>query len=254
WVLMVWAVLIETTGDWEGMVTLGIAVLATGLALLPMAPRASRAGWAVAAAITWLAWPPIEFVDTARTVAWTGILLAGALTAYRLRHPTLTWGTLAGAGLLSFQLWFDETPALQDGEINVWLGAAVFLAATTALALAWRSEVRGEPRDPLKGRIFLALAVAAPMAFVVGAVDGFAISIGWAAVGFLLVTVGFLADLRDVRLASFGVFGLVLARVFLVDMGQLDLGLRIVTFLVVGALLLAASFLYARATGRREPG
>jgi uncharacterized membrane protein len=51
---------------------------------------------------------------------------------------------------------------------------------------------------------------------------------------------------RSVRLAGMALLGLVVLKVFAVDMRALSAGYRIISFVGVGALLLAISLLYQR--------
>jgi uncharacterized membrane protein len=48
------------------------------------------------------------------------------------------------------------------------------------------------------------------------------------------------------RLGAIALFGLAVAKVLVVDLSALDAIYRILSFLVLGAVLLVASFLYAR--------
>lgn len=52
------------------------------------------------------------------------------------------------------------------------------------------------------------------------------------------------------RLAALALFGLTVAKVFMVDLAGLDAGYRILSFLLLGSVLILASFVYAR-SGRR---
>ena len=79
------------------------------------------------------------------------------------------------------------------------------------------------------------------------------ISIAWAIYGAALVAAGFRWDKASLRWMGLGVFAITLGKVFLVDMAQLDAVYRIGSFLVLGALLVAASFLYQRSRGEAPP-
>lgn len=80
------------------------------------------------------------------------------------------------------------------------------------------------------------------------------ISIAWAVYAAALVGVGFWKDRATLRWAGLGVFALTVAKVFLVDMAELETVYRIGSFLVLGATLVGASFLYQRARRSSEPG
>ena len=79
------------------------------------------------------------------------------------------------------------------------------------------------------------------------------ISIAWAAYGAALVVAGFVRDRAGLRWAGLVVFALTLLKIFIVDMSELDTVYRIGSFLVLGVLLVAASFLYQRARAKEEP-
>jgi uncharacterized membrane protein len=73
-----------------------------------------------------------------------------------------------------------------------------------------------------------------------------AVSVAWAVYAAALVGVGFWRDRPGLRWTGLGVFALTLAKAFLVDMARLGTGYRIASFVVLGALLVGASFLYQR--------
>ena len=76
--------------------------------------------------------------------------------------------------------------------------------------------------------------------------DGWPVTVSWAVVALAAVVAGMAPSLAELRIAAFGVFGLVLVRIFFVDLADLGVVGRVVAFLVTGALLLVAAFLYAR--------
>jgi uncharacterized membrane protein len=79
------------------------------------------------------------------------------------------------------------------------------------------------------------------------------ISIAWAVYAASLVAAGFVRRSAALRWMGLAVFALTLGKVFLVDMAQLATVYRIGSFLVLGALLVAASFLYQRARKAETP-
>jgi len=68
----------------------------------------------------------------------------------------------------------------------------------------------------------------------------------WMAYGALLMIVGFLRRSAFIRWQALILIALTIAKVFAYDVEQLDKGYRIVSFMVLGALLLAISFVYQR--------
>jgi uncharacterized membrane protein len=68
----------------------------------------------------------------------------------------------------------------------------------------------------------------------------------WMAYGAMLMVVGFWRRSAFVRWQALVLIAFTIGKVFLYDVSELDRGYRIVSFIVLGALLLAISFLYQR--------
>jgi Predicted membrane protein (DUF2339) len=75
-----------------------------------------------------------------------------------------------------------------------------------------------------------------------------AVSAFWGVIGLATLYVGLTRELRTLRLAGFGLFGLALAKLFLYDLANLSSITRALSFLAVGAVLLLAGFFYQRLT------
>jgi uncharacterized membrane protein len=74
----------------------------------------------------------------------------------------------------------------------------------------------------------------------------FTFSALWMAYGAMLMVIGFLRRCAFVRWQALLLIALTIVKVFVVDVSQLDRGYRIVSFIVLGVLLLAISFVYQR--------
>ncbi len=70
------------------------------------------------------------------------------------------------------------------------------------------------------------------------------ISIFWAVYGAILMVAGFAKHLRLVRYLALGLFALLLAKVFLIDMSNVPSVYRMAAFLATGLTLLGVSYLY----------
>jgi uncharacterized membrane protein len=79
----------------------------------------------------------------------------------------------------------------------------------------------------------------------------------WMAYGAMLMVVGFWRRSALVRWQALVLIAFTIGKVFLYDVSELDRGYRIVSFIVLGALLLAISFVYQRdwlrLSGRNSP-
>jgi uncharacterized membrane protein len=77
-----------------------------------------------------------------------------------------------------------------------------------------------------------------------------ALSLFWSAYGLAAVSVGFWQRTRAVRLFAMGLLCVAITKVFLFDLGFLDTPYRIVSFFVLGVILLTVALLYTRFEGR----
>jgi uncharacterized membrane protein len=73
-----------------------------------------------------------------------------------------------------------------------------------------------------------------------------ALSMGWLVYSAVAIAMGFWRRHRSLRLAAIAMLGVTVLKVFAVDLSFLEQGYRILSFLGLGVLLLAASFLYQR--------
>jgi uncharacterized membrane protein len=72
------------------------------------------------------------------------------------------------------------------------------------------------------------------------------LSILWTLYALAAMGLGIRRNLATLRFCGLGLFGLTVAKVFLVDLAGRAAIFRILSFLVLGAVLLLASFLYSR--------
>jgi len=79
-----------------------------------------------------------------------------------------------------------------------------------------------------------------------------ALSIIWSCYAVVLLGVGFWKRLRAVRLTALGLFGLTALKLVIVDIAHIQQIYRILSFLVLGVLMIGASYLYHRIEKRLE--
>jgi uncharacterized membrane protein len=81
------------------------------------------------------------------------------------------------------------------------------------------------------------------------------LSAAWGAYGLVLVAVGIRRRYAPLRYLAIGILAVVIGKVFLVDLERLDRIYRVLSFIALGLVLLAASYLYQRfGTDPEEPG
>lgn len=206
---------------------------------------------------------------TALSVTWAAYAVAAVWGGLRFRRrwPVgvgIVVLALAAAAALIPRLGFDRTSALRP--FGVWFALGLAPAAGAA-ALAWLSRRVSETWSPgvraLLGPVPAVVFVLAVVSLEIlawgerGTLEGVeredvrfraqvALSISWAVSGAALVAVGFRRRDAALRWTGLLVFLLTVAKVFLVDLARLDLWYRVGSFLALGVLLVAASFLYQR--------
>ena len=90
----------------------------------------------------------------------------------------------------------------------------------------------------------------------VGIERDFTYSALWMAYGAMLMVIGFVRRSAFVRWQALLLIAATIAKVFIYDVSELDRGFRIVSFMILGVLLLAISFVYQRdwlQLGKRRP-
>jgi uncharacterized membrane protein len=77
-------------------------------------------------------------------------------------------------------------------------------------------------------------------------VSGALLTVGWALLGFVLLTIGFAIKHRPWRMAGLVALAFSLARAVFHDMARVETIYRILSFIGLGVILLVLAFLYAK--------
>ncbi len=284
---------IEDVATWDhsGTPFTSDQTLAAGILIASSLAAAAVSRWRigrtvgiVAAATVATYLMPFELRPAAMVIAWT--LLAGGLliVATRIRDDEnlLTFGsaTLALIGLVATleevappeRLLVDaasriDHPAFMSGATAA-LGALAILLA----GIGWRYRERPDAR-------WLAVGSGALIVYLlsVGTVDIFQVRVGgntsldslqkqaqvalsilWAVLGVTAFVTGILRGRQlsgaPLRAGGLALLTLSTAKVFIYDMASLDASYRVLSFIGLGILLLASSYVYQRLTpGRGRP-
>jgi uncharacterized membrane protein len=216
------------------LVAVGIGLSAVGLALALDGP-ALVAGWAVEAAV--LAWVARRTGDRRAHVGVAVFL------------------TLAAGHILTFEA---PLQALLDGvdELGRALVALAVFAAAALLASRQDDGERGDWRLVLEAAGAAALVYAGSVAIVDLATTGEPVEPGqtpqvllsgfWSVVGVVALVFGLLRDDRRFRVGGLALLGLAVFKVFLYDLAALESIYRVLSFIALGLLLLAAAYAYQR--------
>ena len=208
------------------------------------------------------------------TVLWTLYATTAFVVGLRLRQAAVRYGALvllavAGAKILTEDaryydaIWhtplFNQTAAaFALYVIALWLVAHLYARAGAALAT---EAARVVSIVTVIGNVFAltGLSLEASGYFAaqrdVGAVAAgqlrdlrlarqLSLSVLWALYGGAMLVMGLVRHNRLLRLMALALLGITTAKVFLFDLSSLDKVYRIISFIVLGAILLAVSFLY----------
>ncbi|HJQ61119.1 MAG TPA: DUF2339 domain-containing protein [Vineibacter sp.] len=220
----------------------------------------------------------LDFVERATYVAaWGVFALLALLRDSQSPSPIGLWawrlsGGLALVGAVVFQALLLN-PMFVGGDVGAWpivnglLLGYLFPALLAAGAAWWLAR----SSDSVSRAITGASAVFLLFVFVTAEVrhlfhptfdgnpfdaDGaelYLYSLVWLAFGVALLAVGFWQRLPAARHAGMAVVCLTVCKVFLVDMSGLGELLRVLSFLGLGAVLLALAFVYRRFVFTEEP-
>jgi uncharacterized membrane protein len=262
------AVLLEWTArEWlptspvEGLPVAAVALALVGIYVGTNHQSVSRDGIAGTVAVVFFG---VSVVLAAGTLGATVGLLAitcsaVAVTQYGGGDAPRTGAHLVAAGTVGKLLAVDASElaglTLADPLAAVTGRPAAFvLVIGTCYGLAWRFRRDALPIPRRDDSVELAVPylLTATALTVVGLgleLSGFGLSVAWAVFGAVLFGAGLRAETRLFRLQGVAVFGVTTAKVFLFDTQGLDTVARTISFLVLGSLLLAASYAYARWQG-----
>jgi hypothetical protein len=210
------------------------------------------------------------------TVAWTIYALGLATYAYLRNSQLVRWQAWCLFALIFLKapgtdFSTDIAPHSPLSYIRILIFAGVFGAALISLVLGRRSaSTLGQTEKSFLRILEVALNVYGVWAFSIVIWQGFAgppasagvtwsaaqqlgLSITWTVYAVVLIAIGVWRDSALIRWQALALFALVILKAFLFDLSLLALGYRIASFLVLGLMLLGASFLYQRRLFQRRP-
>ncbi len=197
-------------------------------------------------------------VGTFATTVGALAVICGAVIVSRIADaPAFRVGAhvVAGARPETAHRRRDGSPGVRShrADGDAFGRPVAFALATGAFyALAWwysRTDVLTDlERRFLPATVANYAIVATGLGVIVFALElsGLGVSVAWILFGSVLLGIGLATDVRGVRALGIAVLGLATAKVFLFDTRDLDTVARTLSFLVLGAVLLIASYVYAR--------
>jgi uncharacterized membrane protein len=203
-------------------------------------------------ALAALAW--LEFGSSGAAVGWAGLalllLVAGIRFGhwdYRIGAYAVALGAVVSAVVTNLQLtgnWYGIPESVTT--------TAPVVAVLLAIGLLRRPAQRdGVPAfahwlDRWSMPAGSVLAVLLMAALLYRTVDSDALTIGWAVEALVVIGLGFLLKERPLRISGLALLALCLGKGLVYDLQDADAILRIISVIVLGAILVGISFVYTR--------
>jgi len=214
---------------------------------------------------------PIRLEGRWITMAWSVEGLVLVWSGFRAGLRGLRWAGLALFAVTAFRLWVFEIPA-DRLFLNPRFAAFATAVACLATAFYFSRQHREAMAPPAAGlgrdevtafglvgigvNVFLLWALSLELSDAYAANElarQLSLSLLWTLYATALIVLGVREASATLRWQALALFGLVVGKVFLYDLSFLERIYRIVSFVVLGVVLLVVSFLYQRRqTAQRE--
>ncbi len=182
---------------------------------------------------------------------WVFLVLAAAGFGFFLRYlQVASLAYLFHAGVVACFAAISFLQATLGSADPLWLNVFGLLLPLAAQRMARQTESRAARIAPPYQATLIIVGILG-LWLLLGKVvaashQGFFLTVSWSVFAALVLAVGFLFKERTYRLLGLGILCVAAARIFFVDVWQLDTVYRILSFLILGILLVAAGFLYNR--------
>lgn len=192
--------------------------------------------------------------------AWSVFGVGLVAAGWRLKSPDLRVQSMVLAAICFARSWATHffIPEGTLGDLGpVVIGAVVIASLFACMFLSPRSagattgfESLSALLDARARAVFCSAGTVLLAVLLYHEVPWRAITAAWGIEGALLLVAGFALRERLLRLAGLAVLGICVPKLFFYDLRNLDTPARIVSFVLLGALLLAASWVYTRFRGQ----
>ena len=175
------------------------------------------------------------------SAGWALFMLALLAVGRTLALADLRYQSYALAALVFGRVLLMEFPvstAFADAEQRIVVGAVVTACLSGAQLLI--------PRERQDRLFYSLLATTLATALLFQEVSGSMLTVAWGVEGAVLLAIGFPLRDRTLRLSGMVLFLVCVSKLFLYDLRTLETVPRILSFAVLGAILLGVSWLYTR--------
>jgi uncharacterized membrane protein len=237
----------EGTFDFAGHNTANWSPVALLMAVVFYANRVLLgAGWIYSAAGSLLLGAVIhqEVEKSWATVLWAVLSFAALAAGVVYGKVEMRVQGYVGA-VFTFIRVFSVNLAAADSGKRI-LTVAIVIGLFYAAEFLMGSRLAESRREQHGGKLLTAMGTVLLTALLYKEVRGQHRTVAWGLEGVSLLATGFWGRLRSFRISGLAVFSLCLAKLFFYDFSELDTLSRILSFIVLGLLLLGASWIYTR--------
>ncbi|HXN50086.1 MAG TPA: DUF2339 domain-containing protein, partial [Bryobacteraceae bacterium] len=190
-----------------------------------------------------------ELGRTLAVVGWASLGLVFLFCGTRYRNRDLRYQSYGLAALIFVRSWntnFYIPESLGGARSRILTGGAVVASFFLAEFIARRPEAGDGVVDRQARRLFSLLASVLLAALIFYEVSGSLLTVAWGLQGLLVLVIGFPTRERVLRLSGLALFTFCVLKLFAYDLRELDTPNRILSFVVLGLLLLGVSWIYTR--------
>lgn len=182
---------------------------------------------------------PLCFNDKWITIFWSVEFILLTFFGFRKENYSLKMMSYFVAGITIFKVFFIDANSLNDTGIIL-----SFLSLIAAFYLV--SIYLDKKGEKTISEIYSWLAGGFAVYLVFLELEKFWVTLGWLAIASTLLIAGFISGKKHLRLQGVILLGIVIVKVFLYDTRELETIYRTISFILLGILLLAASFFYTK--------
>ncbi|MBI5244720.1 MAG: DUF2339 domain-containing protein [Elusimicrobia bacterium] len=139
--------------------------------------------------------------------------------------------------------------ALGLKDVLIYWGASLALLAPIAWK-AWAKTPAEEAEERLAQHLFAILSLGLPAAFIAKEASGAYITLDWSLLGAAYLVAGLVFEKKALRLSGLALVGLCVLKALFKDLTGLELPCRVLSYTVLGGLLVLSSYLYVNFAGK----
>ena len=182
-------------------------------------------------------------------IGWALFALGLVVLGQRWSNPDFRWQSYAIAALTFWRSWTTDffSPGDLSGARGRILTGAVVIASFFAAQLLIPQAAKEDRRLERHARSYFSLLASVLTAILLfHEVSGGMLTMAWGVEGVGLLTAGFPLRDRTLRLSGLALFLVCILKLFFYDLRQLETLYRILSFIVLGLILVSVSWVYTR--------